>query len=213
MNSQPKLVVIIDDHPIILKGLKDVLLETEWNATVKTFDNYNDMSAFLENNNPDLFLIDLQLKGKDGRDIISEWRDHFPKAKMIIISSFEDPSVILSVFNRGANGYLIKNLSFPEMVEGIKTIWRGEKYFQEEVKAALSQKNSSQACYSLPRLTSREKEILQLIVQEKTTKEIAETLFLSEKTIESHRSNLYLKLGVKNVVGLVKRAIELDLLK
>ncbi len=213
MKTNPELVVIIDDHPLILKGLKDVILETDWVAEVHTFQFYPDLENFLENNSPDLFLIDLQLKDIDGRDIISKWRSHFPDAKMITISSFEDPTVINSVFTLGANGYLIKNLSFSEMMVGIKTIWKGEKFYQTEVKNALAEKDKNIQCIGLPRLTTREKEILKLIVKEKTTKEIAETLFLSDKTIESHRSNLYLKLGVSNIVGLVKRSIELDLLK
>jgi len=213
MQNYPRLVVIIDDHPLILKGLKDIIIETGWNTRVETFQNYPDLKVFLKDNSPDLLLVDLQLKGVDGRTIISEYRTLFPNAKLITISSFEDPTVINSAFKAGANGYLIKNLSFSEMLEGIKAIWKGDRFFQEEVKSALAQKNTTIESFGLPRLTAREKEILVLIVKEKTTKEIAETLFLSNKTIETHRANLYLKLSVNNIVGLVKRAIELDLLK
>jgi DNA-binding NarL/FixJ family response regulator len=183
MQNHPKLTVIIDDHPLILNGLKDIIIKTEWNTRVETFRTYFNLKEFLKNNQPDLFLIDLQLEEIDGRDIISEYREQLPNCKIIAISSFEDPTVINSAFNSGTNGYLIKNLTFSEMLEGIKAIWKGEKYCQKEVNVALAQKDSTIESFGLPRLTSREKEILKLIVKEKTTKEIAETLFLSNKTI------------------------------
>src|SRR5690606_31742346 len=107
--------------------------------------------------------------------------------------------------------YIIKNAGFDEMVAGIKAIWNGKKFMQDQVKDTLKDQELYKTRYrqiNIPRLTFREKEVLELIVAERTTKEIAEILFLSEKTIETHRGNLFIKMDSRNIAGIVKKAVD-----
>lgn len=185
-----------------------------WESAVVSFAVEPDFWSYLAGAVPDLFLIDLQLRDTDGRDVVGKLKQLVPTAKVIVLSAFEDPVVIRSAYAAGADAYIIKNVSFEELLTGIRAIWEGQAFAQREVMEALEDNNRS----SVPRrpvalrLTSREKDILRLIIREKTTKEIAATLFLSEKTIETHRSNLMIKLDVRNIAGLVRKTIEWGIL-
>lgn len=210
------LIAILDDHPLTSDGLKNICENAGWNATVKTFNYYDDFKEFIKTNNPDLFLIDIQLNNKDGREIVREIRGSGSKVKIIVISSYEDPVIIKSTYAAGADAYIIKNATFEEMLNGIKSIWNGKKFMQKQVKDAIEDQELYKKKYrniNIPRLTTREKEILELIVAEKTTNEIAETLFLSNKTIETHRSNLFIKMDARNLAGIVKKAFMWGLIK
>lgn len=204
----PKRIIIVDDHPLIAEGVKSVLISSGWNAEVLIFDN---PVAFLEDlavQVSDLYLIDVQLGENDGRKLIKEIKQLVFAAKVVVLSSFDDDEIIRSSFKSGADAYMIKSVSFQEMVQALKAIWLGERVPLTQVKYAhdyIGHSNTTKV--SVPRLTQREKDILKLILEEKTTKEIAQTLCLSEKTIEAHRSNLFIKLEVKNIAGLVKKAI------
>lgn len=214
--SLPKLIVILDDHPITTQGLKSICEVAGWNAKVEAFSDDNDFFSFVADSTPDLFLIDIQLKNKDGREVVKQIKSERPNAKVIVLSSFEEPDIIRSAYAAGADAYIIKNATFDEMLNGIKSIWNGEKFMQKQVRDAITDADGYKLKHrkiNIPRLTSREKEILLLIVEEKTSKEIAETLFLSEKTIETHRSNLFLKMEVKNLAGIVRKAVEWGMLK
>lgn len=216
MDKLPKLIVILDDHPITSEGIKNICSSAGWNCNIEAFTDEKAFFEFLKKGAPDLFLIDIQLKNSDGREVIKKLKKDFQNSKIIALSSFEDPIMINSAYSSGADAYIIKNATSEEMINGIISIWHDDKkYIQDQVKQAIAPKvNKLQKSrkINIPQLTSREKEVLKLIVEEKTTKEIAEALFLSDKTIESHRSNLFLKLDVKNSVGVVKKAFEWGLL-
>lgn len=216
MDKLPKLIVVLDDHPITSEGLKNICNSAGWDCNVEAFAEEKAFFEFLKKNIPDLFLIDIQLKDSDGREVIKKLKNDFQNSKIIALSSFEDPIVIISAYSSGADAYIIKNATSDEMINGIISIWNEDKkYIQDQVKRAIASKDNNfqkNRKINIPRLTSRGKEVLKLIMEEKTTKEIAETLFLSDKTIESHRSNLFLKLDVKNSVGVVKKAFEWGLL-
>ena len=135
--------------------------------------------------------------------------------KIIMLTSFEETALVKTALRNGANGYLLKDATEQEFLAAVEVVLNGEQYIQKSVqelmlKEAMGQKKDTTY---IPKLTRREKEILQLIVDEKTTQEIADTLFLSVSTIETHRMNLISKLGVKNVAGLVKLTLERGLLK
>lgn len=215
MNKFPKLIVLLDDHPIASEGLKNICEETNWGCDVKTFTDPRQLFEFLQNNTPDILLIDIQLGEADGRDIIKQLKKSQVSSTLIALSSFDDPVVIRSTYASGADAYIIKNATSTELVEGLLSIWRGEKnFFQEKVRNAIEKVDCHIKNHhiKIPRLTTREKEVLQLITEEKTTSEIAKQLFLSSKTIESHRTNLFMKMEVKNSVGAVKKAMEWGLI-
>ena len=135
--------------------------------------------------------------------------------KVVMLTSFEETALVKTALRNGADGYLLKDAAEQDFLSAIENVLKGEQYIQKNVqdlmlKEAMGQKKDTSY---IPKLTRREKEILQLIVDEKTTQEIADTLFLSVSTVETHRMNLISKLGVKNVAGLVKLTLERGLLK
>jgi len=204
----PKRIVIVDDHPLISEGVKSVLVSSGWDAEILIFDNSRAFLEDLAQHSADLYLMDIQLGESDGRKLIKQIKELAFGAKVVVLSSFDDDEIIRSSFKSGADAYMIKSVSFQEMVQALKAIWQNEKVHLAQVKYAHDDiMNGSAARVSVPRLTQREKDILKLILEEKTTKEIAQALCLSEKTIEAHRSNLFIKLEVKNIAGLVKKAL------
>ncbi len=215
MKTTPQKIVIIDDHPLIAKSLEDICSSLKWDAKIYSFFDVKSFESHIFKAAPDLFLIDLQIQNDDGRETVKNVKDEYKETKIIVISSFEDPIVIRSAFAAGADAYIIKNATFEEMKTGIIDIWKGKKFIQKQVEDAITKAGTfpGQRALKVPRLTEREKTILGLIMEEKTNKEIAGILFLSEKTIEVHRSNLILKCDVKNTVGLVKKAVEWGLIQ
>ncbi len=210
--GNPARIYILDDHPLVSEGLMTILAETGWAAEVHAFSTEADMLAAKDAHPPDMLIIDIQLHRADGRTVMRKCRERWPGAKVIALSSFEDPDIIRSAFATGADAYIIKNATSRELLEGIQAAWAGRIAVQRQVHQAL--RDEDQAYHrqyplqKIPRFTRREREILQLIIAEKTTKEIAGMLFLSEKTVETHRSNLFMKLDVKNIAGLVRKAVE-----
>ena len=145
------------------------------------------------------------------------WRIHGFLALLVVTyaGSFKETALVKTAIRNGADGYLLKDASEQDFLSAVESVLKGEQYIQKNVqdlmlKEAMGQKKDTSY---IPKLTRREKEILQLIVDEKTTQEIADTLFLSVSTVETHRMNLISKLGVKNVAGLVKLTLERGLLK
>lgn len=212
--NYPAHIVILDDHPLVAEGLKSVCAGSGWESVVVSFTVERDFWAYLAAAVPDLFLIDLQLRDTDGREVVGRLKQQVPAAKVIVLSAFEDPVVIRSAYAAGADAYIIKNATFEELLSGIRAIWEGQAFTQREVMEALAENPRPTVPRSsiALRLTRREKDILGLIVRERTTKEIAAALFLSEKTIETHRSNLMIKLDVRNIAGLVRKTIEWGIL-
>lgn len=197
-------ILIADDHLLFLDGLKLLLSTLDFITTIKEASNYEELKSHLNMESFDLLLLDIQFGTVDGREIIFEIKKASPNLKIIALTSFSDSITISTALHSGFDGYLVKTDSRDEIEKALTQVYEGNKYFSSQVKdIVISDFSSSQKT----NLTNREKEVLQLIVKEKTTKEIAEILFLSEKTIETYRSNLFLKLEVKNIAGLVRKAI------
>jgi DNA-binding NarL/FixJ family response regulator len=152
----------------------------------------------------DVLLLDIHFGKHDGREIIQEINQLMPGMKIIALTSHADAVTIKSSVNAGFDGYLLKIDGREEIENALKAVTNNEKYFSPKTQQFFFETQTSK---NTVELTEREKEILQLIVQEKTTREIAEQLFLSEKTIETHRGNIMLKLEVRNIAGMVKKAI------
>ena len=153
--------------------------------------------------------------GDDGLEALKAFKKKSPGMKVVMLTSFEETALVKTALRNGADGYLLKDASEQDFLSAVESVLKGEQYIQKSVqdlmlKEAMGQKKDTSY---IPKLTRREKEILQLIVDEKTTQEIADTLFLSVSTVETHRMNLISKLGVKNVAGLVKLTLERGLLK
>lgn len=197
-------IIIADDHFLVLDGLELLLSTFEYVEKTERAISFSELKKNLTQESYDILFLDIHFGKYDGREIISEIKTLYPKLKIIALTSLSDETSIKSSVNVGFDGYLLKVDGRDEIEKAIQAVMNDEKYFSPKTQQTFFNIN---ALKEKSNLTARETEILQLIVQEKTTKEIAKELHLSEKTIETHRSNLMLKLDVKNIAGMVRKAI------
>lgn len=202
-------IAITDDHTIVIEGIKNMLKSNKEIEVLQSFENLKDTFENLTNS-VEVLLLDINLPDGNGINACKELLEKHKDLKIIALTNFEDSIFIKQILKNGAMGYLLKNTSKTELTEAIKEVNNGNRYLPKKISDILLNdsigiENSS---YFIPKLTSREKEILALIIKEYTTDEIANELFVSNKTVESHRSNLMQKLGVKNSAGLVRVAFE-----
>jgi DNA-binding NarL/FixJ family response regulator len=197
-------ILLADDHFLVLDGLELLLSTFDFVEQTSRALNYNELKSSLEKQYFDILLLDIQFGKHDGREIIQEIKALKPEMKIIALTSHSDSVTIKSSINAGFDGYLLKIDGRDEILKALKAVTNHEKYFSPKTQQVFFERNTTK---NKTQLTDREKEILQLIVAEKTTKEIAEQLCLSEKTVETHRSNIMIKLEVRNIAGMVKKAI------
>lgn len=204
-------VAITDDHLMVIKGLTELLSQLPGIELSGTYMSLGQTGQGLQQTKADILLLDLNLPDGDGITYCKELKKKYPDLKIIAITTYDQVILIKNTIKNGASGFLLKNATLKELDDAIRTVYNGNEYLQEQLKERLlsntlgaKPKNNSLQ----PVLSRREKEILQLIVDECTTQEIADRLFIAVKTVEAHRSHLIEKLGVKNLAGLVKAAIE-----
>lgn len=202
-------IAITDDHTIVIEGIKNMLKSDKQIEILQSFENIKDTFENL-NDSVEVLLLDINLPDGNGIIACKELLEIRKDLKIIALTNFEDSMFIKQILKNGAMGYLLKNTSKTELTEAIKEVNKGNRYLPKNISNILLNDSIgiSNSNYFVPKLTSREKEILALIIKEYTTDEIANELFLSNKTVESHRSNLMQKLGVKNSAGLVRVAFE-----
>jgi len=197
-------ILLADDHFLVLEGLEVLLSTFNFVEKTQTVLNYIELKTILGKETFDVLLLDIHFGKHDGREIIAEIKQLRPNMKIIALTSHSDSVTIKSSINAGFEGYLLKIDGRDDIEKALKAVTNGEKYFSPKTQQTFFEMNASR---NKVELTEREKEILQLIVQEKTSKEIAEQLCLSEKTIETHRASIMQKLEVKNIAGMVRKAI------
>ena len=165
---------------------------------------------------PDVLLLDINLPDQSGLDVCKELRSSHPDVKILALSMHNDESFISAMLSLGAQGYVLKNTTKSELSSAIRALAAGKTYFSQEVTDTMMQslmrERKAGAAKEPPKISRREREVLRLIMDELTTQEIAGQLFLSEKTVESHRAALLAKLGARNTAGLVKAALQWNLL-
>jgi len=200
-------IIIVDDHPMVLEGLKALLSNKIAIDIVNSFKNGKEAIDYVKNNKIDVVLLDINLQDINGVDVCKKLIEHRSKTKVIGLSTYSDASIINQMIGNGASGYLLKNVPEKELINAIKKVHKGDSYFDKEVAAILSNPVFENPI-DTPRITRREKEILELISEGITTSKIAESLFISPLTVETHRANLLKKMNVTNVAQLIKVAIE-----
>lgn len=205
-------ILIIDDHQLVLDGIVSMLSDSPEIVVEQTFTHPQKALDYIENHNVDLVITDLDMPSMSGSDVLMFLKAKFPKLPVAILSMHNEKSVIQHLIDLGADGYLIKTLGKEEFVSGIKLMVSGKKYFSSGVTESLIQQTEDYTNKFVEGLTSREIEILKLIAEGLSSKEIGENLFISHRTVETHRNNLQKKLNVKNVVGLVKVAYDAKLI-
>lgn len=199
-------IAILDDHPLIVEGIHQLLSKDESFEIIQGFHNAQDLFKYSKINEIDVLFLDIFLPDDNGIDVCLKIKKKYPKMYIIGMSSQCERSIVLQMIKNGANGYLLKSAELQEYHACINNVLRGQIAFSNEVEKVMN-KASYTDLQNIPRLTRREKEILKLLIEGKSTKEISEQLFLSFLTTQTHRRNLLHKFQVKNVAELVNYAI------
>lgn len=202
-------LAIVDDHPMILEGLRS-LLEKDVKFHVFSFTKGTAVIDFIQENNIDIVLLDIVLSDGNGLDFCKIIKQKAPKSIVIALSNQAERSIIFRFLENGGNGYILKNADSHEIIEGIEKALKGDLAISKEVQQIILKSSSTD--FFLPRITKREKQILQAIAQGNTSAEIAEQLFISVITVETHRRNLLQKFKTKNMIELIKIAAENQLI-
>lgn len=212
MSQQPFVrIFLTDDHPLVIAGLRSLLDQVDEMKVVGSAGNAFDTMAFLKKNEIDILLLDINLPDINGIDLCKKIKKEFPDMSILGISTFSDRSYISRMIANGASGYVIKSASAEEIAHAIRTVLAGKLYLSLEMGHVLH--SSSKVPEGLlPALTKREKEVLRLIADGLTNNQIAEKLFISPLTVDSHRKNLLTKLNVNNTASLVRVAVQHQLL-
>ena len=207
-------IAILDDHPMVLKGLESMLMDANGIIITTTCGNSKELLDYLTSNNIDVLLLDINLPDGNGIELCGKITKDYPQIAVIGVSNYSETSFIRNMMKNGAKGYLLKNTTRDELLNAIHTVYNGKNYLPEKIKTKLLDESFGLQTFSfIPKLTRREKEVLKCISNELTTHEIAEKLFISIRTVESHRKNLLQKLNVRNTAGLIKEAFVKGLLK
>ncbi|HEU4470122.1 MAG TPA: response regulator transcription factor [Flavisolibacter sp.] len=199
---------IVDDHHMVIEGIHSLLSREnrlEWLGHATTAES---CLAFLKIRQPDVILMDISLPDCSGIELCKEVKNSYPSVFIIGLSTFNQQSFISKMMENGASGYVLKNATREELLLAIDTVLKGKTFLSHEAAMAVTKKQVE----GIPILTRREKEVLELIADGLTTQEIADRLFVSATTVETHRKNLLLKFEVRNVASLVKNAMKLQLI-
>jgi DNA-binding NarL/FixJ family response regulator len=203
----PIRVFIVDDHPMVVAGLRSLLQQMPRVEVTGSVSTAFDAIPFLNKNPTDIIMLDINLPDISGMDLCKKIHRDFPEIKIIGISTFSERSYISRMIENGASGYLIKSASSEEIAEAIDTVLRGKLYLSVAMEHVL-RPISVNPPDALPALTKREKEILGHIAEGLTNNQIAEKLFISPLTVDSHRKNLMTKLKASNTATLIRIALE-----
>lgn len=201
-------IVLADDHQFLLDGLKTVLKDIPDLHIAATAQNGFELMDAVMKIQPHLVILDLNMPGYDGLQCLQKIKAGFGEVKVLILTNYMQPELVEEVTRMGADGFLNKNSSYPELKEAIELILAGSKYFPVNPLFGTATGDSYFFDDFLKKyqLTKREVGIIQLICRELTSKEIASELCLSELTINTHRRNIFRKLEVKNIAGLINFA-------
>jgi DNA-binding NarL/FixJ family response regulator len=206
--SKVKLLVV-DDHPMLRGGIVSLFNNAENLEVIAEAANGAEAIQFVQKDKPDVVLMDINMDGKLDVLTTEEIKTKWPDVKVVAFSMHEEVQVIRRMLKAGASGYLLKNASHQELVKAIETVQRGENYYSQEVVEIMTNSLSPDGeDMSDIVLSNREKQVLHYVAKEYTNQEIADKIDISLRTVETHKRNLIKKLRVKNVVGLVRFALE-----
>ncbi|KIA94829.1 LuxR family transcriptional regulator [Flavobacterium sp. KMS] len=203
--------IIVDDHPIVISGVSGLLSDLDKIELVQTLESGVTLLDYIGANKVDLILMDIFLPLINGVDLCKTIKQKHPKVIIIGMSSQSERSLVMQFIQNGGNGYILKNASFEEFKRCIYKAIDGEIVFSDEVKTIISQP-LSEDLESVPSLSRREKDIVVLLSKGKSTQEIADELFLSFLTVQTHRRNILQKYKMKNVAELMTHLLKNNLL-
>jgi DNA-binding NarL/FixJ family response regulator len=206
-------VSIVDDHPLVINGLQNMFAHYPF---ITLSGTYNDGDALLEGLTkelPDVLLLDIQMPGKTGDELLPTLLKKYTGLKIIALTNFDSTLYANNMFKLGVKGYVLKSADEKVIVKAIETVYNGGSFIEEGLKEKMAQleEKIAKSVFSKFSLTPREIDVLKHIVNGETSQEIANKLFLSLRTVENYRLNIQLKLEVKNTAMLVKKALQMGL--
>ncbi|WP_212004505.1 response regulator transcription factor [Chitinophaga sp. HK235] len=204
-------IITVDDHPIVLEGLKNLLLNEPDVVLEKQVSSGKDTLQALREFQPDIILLDINLPDINGIVLCGDIRKTYNQVSIVVLSNSNDRNIILSAVGNGASGYILKNTPMEEIPDAIRKVHDGGIYFCTGTQKVLNNK-SSEVVLQLPHLTRREKEVLSLIGQGNTSQEIASQLFISTYTVDGHRKKIMEKFKVNSMAAVIKIATENSLM-
>lgn len=211
-----KGILIVDDHQLVLDGLVSIIKDLDSFKVIGTArDGKRGMQLALELN-PDIVLMDIDMPIMNGLEATRKIKESQSDIKIIVLTMHNEPSLIKKVMDLGADGYMLKNSDQSEFKEGLEKVAIGKAFFSSEVTESLLKPKSNNLVGNLDnedvlllaKLTGRELEVLKLIAEGSSNKEIGEKLYISHRTVDTHRTNLMKKIEVHNIAGLIKFAIQ-----
>ncbi len=218
MSKNPIRVLVVDDHQLIIDGLKSILQDEEDVTFAGGANNMDQALSFVEKEPVEVVLADINMPGNSGIDVTRKLKELYPDIKVLALTMHEDISMITKMVEAGASGYILKRTNMNEMLEAIRVVASNGKYLGRDVQAVMMENLGVDHSINVlsdhvpASLTSREKEILNLVARELSNAEIARKLFISERTVETHRRNIFTKTKTKSIVGLIKYAIRQGLI-
>ncbi|HQX95472.1 MAG: response regulator transcription factor [Chitinophagaceae bacterium] len=201
-------VFIVDDHYMVIEGIRSLLQNEKGIDWAGHATNASSCLAFLQQQQPDVILMDINLPDKSGIDLCKEVKERYPSVFIIGLSTFNQQSFIQKMIDNGASGYVLKNATQAELMEAIEIVASGKNFLSNEAALSLRSKDNNDA----PVITRREKEVLELIAEGMTNNEVAQKLFISPSTVDTHRKNLLVKFDAKNTASLIRLAAQHQLI-
>lgn len=199
-------IFIADDHYMVVEGIRSLLTNEKSIEWMGHAMNAASCMAFIHEQQPDVLLLDINMPDKSGIDLCAEIKEQYPDIQILGLSSFNQLSYIQKMLQNGASGYLLKNAGKDEILEAIETVMMGEKYLSHEAASVIRENKNTK----IPVITRREKEVLQLIADGLTNNQIADKLFISAATVDTHRTSLLSKFEVKNTANLIRLATQFE---
>lgn len=214
-----KNILIVDDHPLFREGLKTIINRNANFEVTCEAGNAQDGIMMVQKNHPDIAIVDLSLPDKSGIQLTSDILTNDPAIKVIIVSMHSKIDYIAEAFQAGASGYLIKDSASEKLLEGLEAITNNESYLDSHISMEVLKKLKSMPVNKVSvqknpygSLTSREQQVMRLLAEGLTTKDVAKKLYISPKTVENHRSNIMKKLNLQSSIELIRYAAKLGLI-
>ncbi|MBN1990870.1 MAG: response regulator transcription factor [Bacteroidales bacterium] len=205
MEKKQVKIALVDDHVLFAQGLQSMLTSCGY-VVVGVGANVEQGYCLVKNNAVDIVFCDVQMPKEGGGILVERLRAEFPRVRIAMLSMCEDAATIREMLDLGIDAYLVKSSTIDTIQRAIAYILEGKRYISEEIASILMEKTESKSSRAL--LTAREKEILRLMLNELANKEIADKLFISERTVEAHRRNIYRKTNTSSIIGLMKWSVE-----
>lgn len=212
-------ILIVDDHEVVRDGLKNILLSLNNMSIAGEAANGEDAISMYDSLKPDLVIMDISMPGMNGIEATRIIKENDPNAKILILTMHDNQEYLNQIIRSGAKGFVLKNTDKEELLDAVKTVAGGENFFSKDISKLIidnyirsAKETDKNEGYKEVPLTKREIEILKYIAEGNSNQEIANKLYISYNTVDTHRKNIMHKLSIKNTAGLVRYAIEKGLI-